>query len=439
MVRLDRRPRLQMTSFDRLRLPLIALAASLALFALPAVAGAATVEPNQIVVQFEDPATGAAPSAANADPVVLQVDNVRKALAELRARDDVAYAVPNLIAHTSAASYTPNDPLLMSLQWNFIGPYGVRAQEAWANARAAGRSGGKGVTVAVLDTGVAYSNRVPFKRSPDFTGGQFVAGWDFVDGDPYANDLNGHGTHVAGTIAEATNNKIALAGLAYGAKIMPVRVLDRNGEGNANDIADGIRFAVKKRAKLINLSLEFDSGVHASDIPQLLAAINYARSRGVLVIGASGNEGDTTVSYPANAPGVMSVGATTENGCVADFSNGGYGLDIVAPGGGFDSTVTGESRCGTRGTRMRNIAQETFTGRSTSVFGIPTDYEGTSMATPHVTAAAALVIATRVIGSNPSAGRLESRLMSTSRDLGRSGIDSYYGAGLVDAAAASAK
>ncbi|MSV46298.1 MAG: S8 family serine peptidase [Actinobacteria bacterium] len=439
MVRLDRRPRLQMTSFDRLRLPLIALAASLALFALPAIAGAATAEPNQIVVQFEDPATGAAPSAANADPVVLQVDNVRKALAELRARDDVAYAVPNLIAHTSAASYTPNDPLLMSLQWNFIGPYGVRAQEAWANARAAGRSGGKGVTVAVLDTGVAYSNRVPFKRSPDFTGGQFVAGWDFVDGDPYANDLNGHGTHVAGTIAEATNNKIALAGLAYGAKIMPVRVLDRNGEGNANDIADGIRFAVKKRAKLINLSLEFDSGVHASDIPQLLAAINYARSRGVLVIGASGNEGDTTVSYPANAPGVMSVGATTENGCVADFSNGGYGLDIVAPGGGFDSTVTGESRCGTRGTRMRNIAQETFTGRSTSVFGIPTDYEGTSMATPHVTAAAALVIATRVIGSNPSAGRLESRLMSTSRDLGRSGIDSYYGAGLVDAAAASAK
>ncbi|CAB5036667.1 unannotated protein [freshwater metagenome] len=428
-----------MTSFDRLRLPLIALAASLALFALPAIAGAATAEPNQIVVQFEDPATGAAPSAANADPVVLQVDNVRKALAELRARDDVAYAVPNLIAHTSAASYTPNDPLLMSLQWNFIGPYGVRAQEAWANARAAGRSGGKGVTVAVLDTGVAYSNRVPFKRSPDFTGGQFVAGWDFVDGDPYANDLNGHGTHVAGTIAEATNNKIALAGLAYGAKIMPVRVLDRNGEGNANDIADGIRFAVKKRAKLINLSLEFDSGVHASDIPQLLAAINYARSRGVLVIGASGNEGDTTVSYPANAPGVMSVGATTENGCVADFSNGGYGLDIVAPGGGFDSTVTGESRCGTRGTRMRNIAQETFTGRSTSVFGIPTDYEGTSMATPHVTAAAALVIATRVIGSNPSAGRLESRLMSTSRDLGRSGIDSYYGAGLVDAAAASAK
>ena len=430
--------RFHMTPLNRLRLPIIAFAALLALFALPAAAGAVTAEPNQIVVQFEDPATGAAPSAATADPVVLQVDNMRKALAELRARDDVAYAVPNLIAHTSAATYTPNDPLLMSLQWNFIGPYGVRAQEAWANARAAGRSGGKGVTVAVLDTGVAYSNRVPYKRSPDFSGGQFVAGWDFVDGDPYANDLNGHGTHVAGTIAEATNNKIAVAGLAYGAKIMPVRVLDSNGEGNANDIADGIRYAVSKRAKLINLSLEFDSGVRAADIPELLDAISYARSRGVLVVAASGNEGDRTISYPANAPGVMSVGATTESGCVSDFSNGDYGLDIVAPGGGTDSVATGEARCGARGAR-RNIAQETFSGKSLSVFGIPSDYEGTSMAAPHVTAAAALVIATGVVGSNPSAGRLESRLMSTARDLGSPGIDRFYGAGLVDAAAASAK
>ena len=428
-----------MTLITRLQLLLIALAASLALFALPAAAGAAEAEPNQIVVQFDDPATGAAPSAANAHPVVLQVDNVRKALAALRARGDVAYAVPNMIARTAAASYTPNDPLLASLQWNFIGAYGVGAQQAWANARAAGRAGGKGVKVAVLDTGVAYSNRVPFKRSPDFTSGQFVAGWDFVDGDPYANDLNGHGTHVAGTIAEATNNKLAVAGLAYGAKIMPIRVLDGNGEGNANDIATGVRFAVRKGAKLINLSLEFDSGVRAADIPQLLSAINYARSRGVLVIGASGNEGNQSISYPANAPGVMSVGATTENGCVADFSNGGYGLDIVAPGGGAASTATGESRCRSGSGRTRNIAQTTFSGKSVSAFGIPNDYEGTSMATPHVTAAAALVIATGVIGSNPSAGRLESRLMSTARDFGSSGIDRFYGAGLLDAAAASSR
>ena len=173
---------------------------------------------------------------------------------------------------------------------------------------------------------------------------------------------------------------------------MPIRVLDRNGEGNANDIADGIRFAVNKRAKLINLSLEFDSGVRASEIPQLLSAINYARSRGVLVVGAAGNQGETTISHPAKAPGVMSVGATTEGGC-----------------------------------------------RSTSVFGIPKDYEGTSMAAPHVTAAAALVIATGVIGSNPSADRLESRLESTARDLGQTGSDRFYGAGLLNAAAATSR
>lgn len=428
-----------MTFSSRLPLPLVAFAALLALVSLPATAGAAEAEPNQVVVQFEDPATGAAPSAAEANPIVLQVDNVRTALAELRARDDVAYAVPNLIAHASVASYTPNDPMLISLQWNFIGQYGVGAQQAWANARAAGRSGGKGVTVAVLDTGVAYSNRVPYRRSPDFTAGQFVAGWDFVSGDPYANDSNGHGTHVAGTIAEATNNRIALAGLAYGAKIMPVRVLDRNGEGNANDIADGVRFAVRKGAKLINLSLEFDSGTRAADIPELLAAISYARSRGALVVGASGNEGDNSVAYPANAAGVMSVGATTENGCVASFSNGGYGLDIVAPGGGVDSLATEDPRCGSHGVSARNIKQMTFSGKSVTVFGIPNDYEGTSMAAPHVTAAAALVIATGVIGAKPSASRLQARLMSTARDLGDPGADDYYGAGLVDAAAATSR
>ncbi len=427
-----------MTLIKRLQLSLFALAALLALFVLPAAAGAAEAEPNQVVVQFEDPATGAAPSVASADPVVLQVANVGKALAELRARDDVVYAVPNMIAHIAAGSYTPNDPWLARLQWNFIGPYGVGAQQAWANARAAGRPGGKGVTIAVLDTGVAYSNRVPYKRSPDFTRGQFVAGWDFIGDDPYASDRNGHGTHVAGTIAEATNNKIALAGLAYGAKIMPVRVLDRNGQGNANDIADGIRFAVKKRAKLINLSLEFNSGVRASQINQLLGAISYARSRGVLVVGAAGNQGETAISYPAKAPGVMSVGATTEGGCLADFSNRDYDLDIVAPGGGSDSTATDEPRCRARGAR-RNIAQATFTGRSTSVFGIPKDYEGTSMAAPHVTAVAALVIATGVIGSNPPPGRLQSRLTSTARDLGQTGSDSFYGAGLLNAAAATSR
>ena len=132
--------------------------------------------------------------------------------------------------------------------------------------------------MAVLDTGVAYSNRPPYKISPDFVRSQFVKGYDFVDRDPYPFDRNGHGTHVAGTIAEATNNSFGLTGLAYGVRLMPVRVLDRAGEGNATDIAAGIRFAARRGVPVINLSLEFDSEVTAADIPQLLDAISFAKS-----------------------------------------------------------------------------------------------------------------------------------------------------------------
>ncbi len=428
-----------MTQITKLRLPFALLAACAALVALPAAASAVEVVPNEIVVQYVDPATGQVPPVATADPVVIKVDNVNRALATLRSRDDVAYAVPNLIARIAATGYTPNDPLLASLQWNFVGAYGVRAQQAWANVIAAGRAGGRGTIIAVIDTGVAYSNRVPYRISPDFTANQFVGGWDFVDGDPYANDANGHGTHVAGTIAEKTNNKISLAGLAYGAKIMPIRVLDREGLGNANDIADAVRFAVKRGAKLVNLSLEFDSDATAADMPQLLAAISYARSKRVMVVAASGNEGASKVSYPARAGGVTSVGSTTENGCASEFSNSGPGLDIVAPGGGTDSARTGEARCRPYDASLRNIAQVTFSSSSLSIFGIPRDFEGTSMAVPHVTAAAALVIASGVVGSNPSPARLEARLKRTARDLGSAGTDRNYGAGLLDAAAASAR
>ncbi len=428
-----------MTQITKLRLPFALLAACAALVALPAAASAVQVVPNEIVVQYVDPATGQAPSPAAADPVVIKVDNVNRALATLRSRDDVAYAVPNLIAHIAATGYTPNDPLLASLQWNFVGAYGVRAQQAWANAIAAGRAGGRGTIIAVIDTGVAYSNRVPYRISPDFTAGQFVRGWDFVDGDPYANDANGHGTHVAGTIAEKTNNRISLAGLAYGAKIMPIRVLNRDGEGNANDIADAVRFAVNRGVKLVNLSLQFDPEATAADMPQLLAAISYARSKRVMVVAASGNEGASKVSYPARAGGVTSVGATTENGCASEFSNSGWGLDIVAPGGGTDSARTDEARCRPSDASLRNIAQVTFRSSSFSIFGIPRDFQGTSMAVPHVTAAAALVIASGVIGSNPSPAQLEARLKRTARDLGSAGTDRNYGAGLLDAAAASAR
>lgn len=419
---------------------LVAALATVAALAVPAAASALDYVPGEVVVRYEP---GYAPEGIpSGEPVVLRAENVREAVANLREQPGVDYAVPNVIARAArarAAQFMPNDPDITRLQWNFVGPNGVRAPEAWANAMAAGVPGGKGVTVAVLDTGIAYSDRSPFKRSPDFTSGQFVKGYDYVDDDAYPNDTNGHGTHVAGTIAEATNNGKYVAGLAYGARLMPVRVLDSNGEGNSADIAKGVRFAVKKKVRLINLSLEFDSRVKASDIPQILDALDYARSKGVLIVGATGNEGADTVSYPARSSSVMAVGSTTEDGCLSDFSNGGAGIDIVAPGGGLDANVPGDSRC-RQSFNGKGIYQVTFLGRSVSRFGLPGTYEGTSMATPHVTATAAMVMAMGLLGTTrPSPGRLQKHLEATARDLGRAGQDGLYGWGLLDAAKATTR
>ena len=183
-------------------------------------------------------------------------------------------------------------------------PYGVNAPQAWANLIADGHPGGEGVIVAVLDTGIAYSNRHPFVRSPDFTPREFVKGHDFVAHDRFPEDRNGHGTQVAGTIAEATDNGIGVTGLAYGVKLMPVRVLDSQGNGGASTIARGIRWAVNHGAQIINLSLEFTAGtVKAASIPELIGAIDYALSRNVLVVAASGNEGVGQLSFPAKVDG----------------------------------------------------------------------------------------------------------------------------------------
>lgn len=436
---------------DMLRLPntLTALAVAFAaLLAVPGAALALDVEPGEVVVQFEPGSTAKTAQTSTGGPAVLKVESVKDALRGLRSRGDVRYAVPNVKAHASAAStgFVPNDPgrenrtgAWQDVQWNFTGPAGVNAPQAWANLITAGAPGGRGVTIAVLDTGVAYGSRPPYARSPDFLPGQFVRGFDFVDRDAYPNDRNGHGTHVAGTLAEATNNGVGLTGLAYGARLMPVRVLDAAGEGNATDIAAGIRFAARRGVKVINLSLEFDSDVRAADIPQILDAIAFARGRGSLVVAASGNEGRARVAYPARASGVLSVGATTEHGCLAEFSNGGNGLDIVAPGGGADAPLTGDENCRPGDAAGRNIFQVTLLSRAIGTFGIPGTYEGTSMAVPHVAATAALIVASGVLGANPSPLRIERRLESTARDLGAAGYDPRYGWGLVDAAAATAR
>ena len=348
------------------------------------------------------------------------------------------------VSAQAAAPFTPDDPGRLAtpagwtqLQWNFAGPYGVDAPQAWGNLVAAGTPGGAGVVVAVLDTGVAYpGGSSAGQGSPDLSSTRLVPGYDFVDNDDNPFDENGHGTHVASTIAEQTDNGYGLTGLAYGVKIMPVRVLDRNGGGSAVAITRGIRFATLHGAKVINLSLNFKSQVTQDQIPQLLDAVEYAYEHGILIVAGAGNMGRDAVAYPALGQHIVAVGATTEYGCLAKYSNYGDGLDLVAPGGGDDANIPDDPRC-RAGRRGSPIYQVTLSSRAIGAFDI-TGYIGTSMAAPHVAATAALVIASGVLGPDPTPAAIEARLAHTARDLGPVGRDRLYGWGLVDAAAATA-
>ncbi|MGN6373382.1 MAG: S8 family serine peptidase [Solirubrobacteraceae bacterium] len=424
--------------------PLSLLLACIAALALTALAlgpsaGAAPYAPSEVVV-------GYASSTARV-PVKPGV-SVAVALARLRRQPGVRWAVPDYTAHATSIATSeliPNDPGTGSgsgewqaLQWNFAGPFGVGAPEAWSNVAAEGAPGGRGAIVAVLDTGVAYENHNQFRRSPDFNRVTFVRGYDFIAHTTHPNDRNGHGTFVAGTIAEATDNRRGLTGLAWGARIMPVRVLDDAGEGDASVIAEGIRFAVRHHAQVINLSLEFSSGVRAADVPELISALRFARNHRVVVVAAAGNEDSTDIPYPARGPGVIAVGASTEHGCLAAYSNHGRGITLVAPGGGPDANLPGDPGCHPELPSGRDIFQMTFTGPSPAAFGFPPGYEGTSMAAPHVSATAALIVAGGVLGRKPTPAQVAARLKSTARPLGASSDRQVYGAGLLNAAAATA-
>jgi serine protease len=439
---------------------MLALLAAVAVLGAPTAAEAAsdpgTYASNEIVVRYAPAPAVARAARVYGTPVHASITaqtrlvhlapgvSVASALRRARAQHGVEWAVPDYRAHI-AGGWIPNDEGeghepgdWTELQWNFAGQFGVNAPEAWTNVAADGAPGGVGVTVAVLDTGVAYANRGPFRRSPDFSRYTFVKGYDFIAKDPYANDRNGHGTFVAGTIAEATNNHYGLTGLAFAARIMPVRVLDSAGEGEASTIAEGVDFAVKHHAQVINLSLEFSPGVTASDIPELMEALRYANRRGVLVVAAAGNEGARAVDYPARAPNVVAVGASTEHGCLAAYSNFGPALTLVAPGGGADASLPGDPNCHPEALPGHDIYQVTFTGSSYTKFGMPSGYEGTSMATPHVAATAALIIASGVLGRHPTPAQITARLKATATKLGGGGDERLYGAGLVNAAAATA-
>ncbi len=428
---------------------------------LPRSASAADYKPGVVIVGYAHTPTAAAadlPGTSDGNRAAGAVrtevlhlprgETVAAEIRRLRKRPGVAFAVPDYLAHMSGASATPwvpDDPGSGHVaqgweqkQWNFLAGAGVDAPLAWSNLLAVHRAGGKGVVVAVLDTGIAYRNWDQYRKSPDFEWTRFVDPWDFIANNRYPLDREGHGTFVAGTIAESTNNGVGLTGLAYGATIMPVRVLDQNGWGDAATISRGIRYAATHGAQVINLSLEFDPSVTGDDIPAIISAIRFAHDHGVVVVAASGNEGSQQIAYPARAPAVISVGATTADRCLAYYSNGGRKLDLVAPGGGDDASLSSDPNCNPDRANLPDIFQMTFLNPTNPArFGYPGGWYGTSMAAPHVAATAALVIASGVIGRHPTPNQVLARLEATAQPLGGSKPNRYYGYGLIDAGAAT--
>jgi len=335
-------------------------------------------------------------------------------------RPDVDYAEPNYYVY---ASWTPNDPYY-SYQWNLDNPEngGIHMEQAWGI-----EAGSASVVVAVVDTGVAYENySARFKRyylAPDLANTKFVPGYDFVENDTHPNDDNSHGTHVTGTIAQSTNNGLGVAGIAFNTAIMPVKVLNKNGSGTDAAVANGIIWATDNGANIINLSL---GGPGPSST--LENAVKYAYEHGVTIVAAAGNDGSSQISYPAAYDSyVIAVGATRYDKTLAYYSNHGPSLDLVAPGGDINVDQNGDGY-------GDGVLQNTFdpSTKNTGSFGY-WFFQGTSMAAPHVSGVAALLLAN---GNAVTPAQVRTALQETADDLGASGWDSTYGWGLVNAYAA---
>ncbi len=296
------------------------------------------------------------------------------------------------------AFFVPNDPLLKD-QWNMER---IGATRAWDFAT------GRGVTVAVVDTGIACENYGPFMKGTDLADTECVGGWNFVTKNEHANDDQGHGTHVAGTIAQSTNNGLGAAGIAFHARLMPVKVLNESGFGTTADVADGIRWAAEHGAHVINLSL---GGPRNSGVLQ--KAINYAIARGSVVVAAAGNTGGH-VQFPGASDGVIGVSATGPDDKLAKFSSRGDGVDVAAPG--------------------VDVVQQTICNKGRDKCERFPGYSGTSMASPHVAGVAALMVGLGVTDpvAVENAIRKSARVVDTSE-----GGAKLYGAGILQANAAA--
>lgn len=307
---------------------------------------------------------------------------VETSIFTLRHSKEVLLAEPNYYVY--ADDTIPSDPGF----WDQYGLTNIRAPQGWDLS-----TGANWVTIAVIDTGVDLSH-------PDLAY-KTIAGYDFVSNDAIPQDDNGHGTHVAGIAAAMSNNGEGIAGVSWGANIMPLKVLNSAGSGTYANVAAAIIYATDNDAQVINMSL---GGSNPSTV--LEDAVNYAYGRGMVQVAAAGNSGSASVLYPARYAPVIAVAATDSFNTRASFSNYGPEVDLAAPGASIYSLYPG----GGYGYRS-----------------------GTSMAAPFVSGLAAILIG---LPGNYDAGFVENQMESTALDLGAAGWDAFYGAGLIQMDAA---
>src|SRR5581483_6718518 len=262
-------------------------------------------------------------------------------LAEYNARPDVEFAEPNYIAYTSVVG-TPNDPSY-GQQWALSK---IQAPQGWSIYPGSYGVAG-GAKVAVVDTGVQSTHPDLQGQVDTADGGNCVNGSSTCAADPALDD-NGHGTHVAGIVAAATNNGAGVAGTAYSSQVIPVKVLGSNGSGTYAAITNGILWAADHGARVISMSLGWSSYSQT-----LCNAITQVLGRGVLVVAAAGNNGSTAASYPAACPGTVGVAATDQNDGRPSWTDSGVpDVFVSAPGVSIYSTYPTNSYATLSGTSM---------------------------------------------------------------------------------------
>src|SRR3989339_330613 len=364
---------------------------------------------------------------SNSQEISLPVKDLVEAY---KKESDVEYVEPNFIVR--AMSITPNDPYY-SLQWAL--PL-IKADKAWDI-----NTGESNVVIAIIDSGMdllhpdltnqRYGNYWEcigsnWNNGIDDDGNGYIddfSGWDFIYNDNAPWDMFGHGTHVSGIAAASTNNSIGIAVVAWNCKILVLRVFDTDGTTTVNAVNDAIYYAAYNGAKIINLSL--------GGAPYSIAgnsAIQYAHSLGCVIIASAGNNGDSTISYPASYDNVISVASVDQANARSYFSNYNSYIDVTAPGG-YGSVTLHD---------VVDIYSTTPTYESykSLYYGLIKGYDylaGTSMSAPYVAGFAALLASQNPAWSNT---QIENRIFSTVDDLGAAGWDQYYGCGRINVARA---